>query len=98
MTMESSLKPFNPRILKIRSGSSNIKFTLNWVCEALEQRLYGMVDRIGLSETNRTFHDPDGKAQVGRSLAAADHKSAASCQIDWFEAQKAFAPVKAMGH
>jgi acetate kinase len=85
-------------VLVINGGSSSIKFALYQVGAALEQRLYGKVDRIGLSGTNLTFHEPDGKPQASRSLAAADHESAASFLIDWFEAQKAFASVKAVGH
>jgi len=85
-------------ILAINGGSSSIKFTLYQVGETLEPRLYGKVDRIGLSGTNLTFHDPDGKPQASRSLAAADQKSAASFLMDWLAAQKAFASVKAVGH
>jgi acetate kinase len=85
-------------VLAINGGSSSIKFALYRVGETLEQRLRGKVDRIGLSGTNLTFHEPDGKPQVSRSLAAADHESAASVLIDWFEAQKAFASVQAVGH
>lgn len=85
-------------VLAINGGSSRIKFALCHVGEALEQRLCGKVDRIGLSGTNLTFHELDGKPQASRSLSAADHKSAASLLIDWFEAQKAFASVKAVGH
>jgi len=92
-------KKLNPVcVLAINGGSSSIKFALYQVGEALEQRLYGKVDRIGLSGTNLTFRDPDGKPQASRSLAASDHKSAASLLIDWLEAQKAFASVKAVGH
>ncbi|OFW67862.1 MAG: acetate kinase [Actinobacteria bacterium RBG_13_63_9] len=92
------MKPANPRILTINGGSSSIKFALYQVEEALEQRLCGKIDRIGLSGTNLTCHDPDGKPQASRSLAAADHRSAASFLIDWLETQKAFASVKAVGH
>ena len=92
------MKPANPRILTINGGSSSIKFALYKTGEPLERKLYGKIDRIGLSGTNLTFHDPDGKPQASCSLAAADHKSAASFLIDWFEAQKAFASVKAVGH
>ena len=92
-------KKLNPVcVLAINGGSSSIKFALYQVGEALEQRLYGKVDRIGLSGTNLTFHDPDGKPQASRSLAAADQKSAASFLMDWLAAQKAFASVKAVGH
>jgi acetate kinase len=85
-------------VLAINGGSSSIKFALYEMGEALEQRLHGKVDRIGLSGTNLTFHDLDGKPQASCSLAATDHKSAASFLMDWFEAQKAFASVKAVGH
>jgi acetate kinase len=85
-------------VLAINGGSSSIKFALYEVGEAMEQRLHGKVDRIGLSGTNLTFHDSDGKPRASRSLAAANHKSAASFLIDWLEAQKAFASVKAVGH
>jgi acetate kinase len=98
MTQASSMKPANPHILTINGGSSTIKFALYQIGEPLERRLYGKVDRIGLRGTNLTFHDPNGKPQVIRSLAASDHKSAARFLIDWFEAQKAFASVKAVGH
>ena len=92
------MKPANPHILTINGGSSSIKFALYQTGEPLKRTLYGKVDRIGLSGTNLTFHDPDGKPQASRSLAAADHKSAASFLIDWFEAQNGFASVKAVGH
>lgn len=91
-------KPNQACVLAINGGSSSIKFALYQVGEALEHRLHGKVDRIGLSGTNLTCHDPDGKPQAGCSLAAADHRSAASFLIDWFEAQKTFASVKAVGH
>jgi acetate kinase len=92
------MKPAKPRILTINGGSSSIKFALYQVGEAPEQRLHGKVDRIGLSGTNLTFHDADGKPQASRSLAVADHKSAANFLMDWFETQKTFASVKAVGH
>jgi acetate kinase len=85
-------------VLAINGGSSSIKFALYQVGDALEQRLYGKVDRIGLSGTHLTFHELDGKPQASRSLSAADHKSAASLLIDWLEAQNAFASVEAVGH
>lgn len=48
-----------PCILTINGGSSSIKFALYRVEEPLQRRLYGNVDRIGLSGTNLTFHDPE---------------------------------------
>jgi acetate kinase len=87
-----------PCILTINGGSSSIKFALYRVDEPLQRRLYGKVDRIGLSGTNLTFHDTDGKPQAARSLAAADHKSAANFLIDWLEKQNGFESVLAVGH
>lgn len=92
------MKPANPRILIINGGSSSIKFALYDVEEPLKRRLYGKVDRIGLSGTNLTFHDQDGKPQASRSLAVSDHKSAANFLIDWLEKQGGFASVGAVGH
>jgi acetate kinase len=85
-------------VLAINGGSSSIKFALYQVGDALERRLYGKIDRIGLSGTSLTLHELDGKPQASHSLAGADHKSAGSLLIDWFEAQNAFASVKAVGH
>ena len=45
-------------VLTINGGSSSIKFALYQVGEPLKRGLYGKVDRIGLSGTNLTFHDP----------------------------------------
>ncbi len=97
MTKESSRKPADSKILTINGGSSSIKFALYHVGKPLKRGLYGTVDRIGLSGTNLTFHDADGKPSVSRKLAAADHKSAANALIDWLEKQIDFKSVKAEG-
>jgi acetate kinase len=92
------MKPTEPRILTINGGSSSIKFALYQVGEPLERGLYGKVDRIGLSGTNLTFTDPDGRPQTSLSLTAADHKSAADFLIDWLEKRTGFESVRAVGH
>ena len=92
------MKPANAYILTINGGSSSIKFALYDAVEPLKRGLYGTVDRIGLSGTNLTFHDADGKPQASRKLIAADHKSAANLLLDWLETQPDFASVKAVGH
>jgi acetate kinase len=92
------MKPANPCILTINGGSSSIKFALYHVDDPLKQGLYGKVDRIGLSGTNLTFHDPTRNQQDSRSIAAADHKSAANFLIDWLEEQNSFESVRAVGH
>jgi acetate kinase len=85
-------------ILTINGGSSSIKYALYQTGEPLKRGLYGEVDRIGLSGTNLTFNDPATNRQDSRSLAAFDHKSAASLLIDWLEEQNHFESVRAVGH
>ena len=92
------MEPANPRILTINGGSSSIKFALYQVGAALKRGLHGKVDRIGSSGTNLTFNDPTKKQQESRKLAAADHTSMANVLLDWFEEQKSFQSVRAVGH
>jgi acetate kinase len=91
-------KPDQACVLAINGGSSSIKFVLYQTGEPLERRLYGKVDRIGLSGTNLTVNNPTGKPQGSRSIAAADHRTAVGFLLDWLEAQPSFASVKAVGH
>ena len=98
MTNESSMKQANSSILTINGGSSSIKFALYAAVEPLKRGLYGKIDRIGLSGTNLTFHDADGKPQASRKLIAADHKSAANFLIDWLEEKYDFKTIQAVGH
>jgi len=92
------MKPANPRILTINGGSSSIRFAVYQVGEPLKRRLYGKVDRVGLSGTNLTFNDPTRNSPDSRSLAASDHTSAANFLIDWLEKQNGFESVRAVGH
>src|ERR1035438_1409705 len=92
------MKPSDSQILTINGGSSSIKFALYAAMEPLKRGLYGTVDRIGLSGTNLTVHDADGKPQLSQPLIATDHKSAANSLLDWLETQPDFASVKAVGH
>lgn len=87
-----------PRILTINGGSSSIKFALYRIDEPLQRRLYGKVDRIGLSGTNLTFHGPDGKPQPSLDFVASNHKSAANFLIDWLEKRDGFTSIVAVGH
>jgi acetate kinase len=94
----ATMKTANSHVLVINGGSSSIKFALYQVGEPLKRGLSGQVDRIGLSGTNLTFHNADGKPQAGHNLDAADHKSAVNFLIDWLEEQKHFATIRAVGH
>src|SRR5665213_1627893 len=96
--MMSSMKLVDSNILTINGGSSSIKFALYKAVKPLKRGLHGTVDRIGLSGTNLTFHDSDGKPSASSKLSAADHKSAANSLIDWLEKQIDFKSVKGVGH
>ena len=85
-------------ILTINGGSSSIRFAVYEAGETPRRRLYGKIDRIGLSGTNLIVNDPAGKPQSPRRLAAADHRTAVDFLLDWLEAQPVFASVKAAGH
>ena len=92
------MKPNDSQILTVNGGSSSVKFSLYAAVEPLKRGLYGTVDRIGLSGTNLTFHEANGKPKARRELAAVDHKSAANSLLDWLETHPDFASVKAVGH
>ena len=92
------MKPTVAQILTINGGSSSIKFALYGAVKPLKRGLYGKVDRIGLSGTNLTFHEPTKKQPESCKLAAADHKSAANALIDWLEKKIDFKSVKGVGH
>jgi acetate kinase len=92
------VKPPETSVLTINGGSSSIKFALYEMGKTLKRGLYGKVDRIGLSGTNLTFHDADGKPHAGLNLTATDHKSAGNFLIDWLEKQNGFTSIQAVGH
>jgi acetate kinase len=92
------MKPADRCILTINGGSSSIKFAVYPAGEPLKRRLYGTVDRIGMSGTNLTFHDPATNHQDSSSLDASDHRSAATFLMDWLEDQRGFESVRAVGH
>ena len=90
--------PASTSILTINGGSSSIKFALYQIGEALEQKLVGKVDRIGLSGTNLTFNDSSQAEPGSRNIEAANHGSAANFLIDWLEQQVGFTYIRAVGH
>lgn len=92
------MKAADSHILAINGGSSSIRFALYLAGGVPERRLYGKIDRIGVSGTNLTFKDSAGKAQESRVVEAGDHKSAANFLIDWLEEQNDFETIRAVGH
>jgi acetate kinase len=85
-------------ILTVNAGSSSIKFGLYQVGEALKQRLYGKVDRIGLPGTNLTFSDSTGKRKGSLILESSNTRSASNFLIDWLEEQIDFSLISGVGH
>jgi acetate kinase len=92
------MKSAQSSVLTINGGSSSIKFAVYDIGKPQERKLYGNVDRIGLSDTCLTFSSQEVKALKSQSIEAADHRSAAKALIDWFEQQTVFSSVKAVGH
>ncbi|HUD46987.1 MAG TPA: acetate/propionate family kinase [Candidatus Baltobacteraceae bacterium] len=92
------MKPGAPCVLTVNGGSSTIKFALFQIGDPLKRSLYGAIDRIGLSGTNLTFHDPAPNHPDSHSIAAPDHKSAANFLLDSLEKQNALETVRAVGH
>jgi len=92
------MKPAMSNILTLNGGSSSIKFALYQAGEPLQRGLFGKLDRIGLAGTTLTFADPATNQHDSRSLAASDHKSAATVLIEWLEARNHFESVRAVGH
>jgi len=85
-------------ILCINGGSSSIKFALYQVGQPLKRKLYGGIDRIGVSGTNLTCNGPNGDPMESHSVVASDHKSAANALIDWLQELDEFPSVEALGH
>lgn len=92
------MEPTQTGILTINGGSSSIKFALYEADGLLKRRLYGKVDRIGLSGTNLTFNDPARNRQEVRGIEASHHRSAADILIAFLEERIGFASVSAVGH
>ncbi|MDR3711980.1 MAG: acetate/propionate family kinase [Puia sp.] len=81
-------------ILTINGGSSSIKFSL--FNEALEPRLKGKIDRIGLGNPQLSYTDFSEKNNF--PVKAVDGKEATQSLIDWLEKRRVFEQVKAIGH
>jgi acetate kinase len=87
-----------PGVLTINGGSSSIKFALYQAGAALQRRLYGKMDRVGLGGTILTFEQSTTNPPTHGSVAVPDRVSAASILIDWLEKQVGFDAIGAVGH
>ncbi len=98
MNEASSHTPDRPGILTINGGSSSIKFARFQMHPTPQRNLHGKVDRIGLSDTNLSFHDLARNEHDQLPLDAVNHQSAANALIDWLEQHVGFDTVHAVGH
>src|ERR1019366_7107513 len=98
MTMESSMKPPNPRILTINGGSSSIKFALFEAGESLERILSGGLERIGLAEAILHVKGLNAGDNFSRSVTAPDHQAAARVLMDWVKERMGRDVLTAVGH
>ncbi|MEO6404069.1 MAG: acetate/propionate family kinase [Ferruginibacter sp.] len=83
------------KILTINSGSSSIKFALFDADANLKKELYGKIDRIGLSDTELTYHDlvthKTGRLIIGNT-------SAVHFLIDWLKEYIDIGSISGIGH
>ncbi len=87
-----------PGVLTINAGSSSIKFALYRGGAALERRLHGKLDRLGLGGAILSFEEPTADPPARGSIAVPDRSSAATVLIDWLEKRVGFDSVGAVGH
>ncbi|HTB62238.1 MAG TPA: acetate/propionate family kinase [Opitutales bacterium] len=92
------MKPTTSSVLTINGGSSSVKFALYQVGEPLKRKLYGTIDRVGLSRTSLTFTDLTRNQRGQKSIRSSDHRLVAKLLIQWLERRSGFESVSAVGH
>ena len=92
------MKQTESQILTVNGGSSSIKFALYQSGEPLEQRLSGMIDRIGHSGTKLTVNKQGRNHSESVELATSTYKVAASFLVDWLEDHGVVNAVQGVGH
>ena len=88
----------SPSILALNGGSSSIRFAHYRLGAVLQRQLSGKLDRIGLAKPRLRFSHADGVVQEFDCSDAADYHSAIAALIAWFDTQKLFESVTAIGH
>jgi acetate kinase len=87
-----------PRILAINGGSSSIRFALYEAGSALQRRLHGKVERIGVAGTTLTLVHAGRAGPPGRSDIASDRAAVLDALLDRLEAEGGLAALAAVGH
>ena len=91
-----------PGVLAINGGSSSIRFAVFGAASpsaaALERRLGGKLDRIGLEGTTLSFEDALLGDRGKHEFAADDRRSGMDALLDWLESRGVLASIEAVGH
>jgi acetate kinase len=88
-------------ILTINGGSSSVKFAFFGASDsgdAVERRLAGSIQRVGLPDARLRIRDGGGKTLEDRSLEIADTSQAATILIDSLKRLASLADIAAIGH
>jgi acetate kinase len=92
------MKPANPSILIINSGSSSIKFVLYQTGEPLKRRLYGKIDRIGLPDAKLSCTDVVANQSDEHRIDAPNHVAGVPLLVELLEKKTGASAVSAIGH
>src|SRR4051812_17331874 len=92
------MSPESKIILVINGGSSSIKYAIYNIDSSPELKLYGKIDRIGLTGSVLTVRDTATNQKKSCPAKAANMGEAAGSLIDWLEQQKEFSKLTAIGH
>jgi len=92
------MKANSQTILTLNGGSSSIRFCLYSLGDALELKLRGKLDRIGLDTPRLNFMGDDGIAHRQACERATDYSSAVAALLAWLDQQKVFESLSAVGH
>jgi acetate kinase len=87
-----------PCVLTINGGSSSIKFVLYQTGGPLERRLYGKIDRIGLSDARLSFTDVLANQSDERMIDAPNHVACVPLLVELLEKKTGVSAVSAIGH
>ncbi len=88
----------SPFILTINGGSSSIKFALFRAVDLSLPVARGMVDRIGLSNSEMVVTDAATQQSSRRAVHAPDHRTCVRFIIEWLEQEVGIGHLCAVGH
>lgn len=88
----------NRFILTINGGSSSIKFALFRDADSSMAITRGMVDRIGLPDSELLVTDAATQRSSRRAVHAPDHRTCVGFITDWLERQVGGRRLRAVGH